>query len=73
MIHHTCRHSTNEFKDHAFLGRSDGQPTVVGTDYTGRYRCAECKRKVKMPDGSIRGPVGDGGLTIEPPYPSGWC
>lgn len=72
MIHHGCRHAVNDL-DHPLLGRAKKKPAAVGTDYTGRYRCTECKRKVRLSDGSIRGPVGDGGLTVEPPYPEGWC
>jgi hypothetical protein len=71
-IHHSCPNVENDI-DHPFLGELDEKPTVVGTDYEGQYRCTECKRKVRLNDGTTHGEIGDGGLLVEPPFPDGYC
>jgi len=71
MIHHDCRHAENDYD--GILGEFSDKPAMAVTDRTGQYRCTECKRKVRLADGSRRGPIGDGGGIVEPPYPPGWC
>ena len=73
MIHHGCHHRTGESIVNVITGNSR-KATIAVMGYDGRYRCAECKRRVEMD-------VSDQTYTrdlqhlpkAEPPYPDGWC
>lgn len=75
MIHHTCLRTPNE--DGGLLCEgTDSTMTVAGMGYDGRYRCAECKRRVDMDEPASGETWRKDWLhqpRIEPPYPEGWC
>jgi hypothetical protein len=61
MIHHGCKYNHNKM-------------TAAVMGYDGRYRCAECKRRVSMDVDDSQYERDLKQLPyIEPPYPDGWC
>ena len=77
MIHHGCRHADpkhpllKHVQKHKFPKK---KATVAVMGYDGRYRCGECKRRVRM---DVSDEAYERDLQMlpkaEPPYPDGWC
>lgn len=73
MIHHGCAHETED-RWYNRVADDDRKATHALMGYDGRYRCAECKRRVEM-DVSDETYESDLEMLpkLETPYPEGWC
>jgi len=74
MIHHSCAYASAEIGIIKALSDKNQKATMAVMGYDGRYRCAECKRRVEI---DVSDATYERDLQLlpkaEPPYPDGWC